>query len=152
MPSQFKSLLGSIRRKPATAPDGKTDSEASAVPVAEKTSIGYDLTHLGLKNTKTVLTAITTLASGEPLDDKEMLLENGIEMLQSLPLNSGLSKTASDAFVAMLWNDLVCQPSGVYREPRVVRQCFGSTVVIQERFTGHFQDTFGYLAPLEEYY
>lgn len=34
--------------------------------------------------------ALVDLASGEPLDDKELLLENGVSMLQSLPLNSGM--------------------------------------------------------------
>ncbi|RFU34742.1 hypothetical protein B7463_g1611, partial [Scytalidium lignicola] len=106
MPSQLKTFLGTIRRKPARAPDGKTDSEAVGAPITEKTSVISDLTHLGLKNAKTVASAITTLASGEPLDDKELLLENGVSMLQSLPLNSGLSETVSNNFITMLWNDL----------------------------------------------
>lgn len=59
-----------------------------------------------MKNAKFALEAITTLASGEPLDDKDNLLEQGVEMLQSLPLNSGLSAKVSDGFISMLWNDL----------------------------------------------
>lgn len=65
-----------------------------------------DITGLGVKNTKFALEAITTLASGEPLDDKDLLLEHGVEMLQGLPLNSGLSAKVSDGFISMLWNDL----------------------------------------------
>ncbi|KIN02629.1 hypothetical protein OIDMADRAFT_52466 [Oidiodendron maius Zn] len=109
MPSQLRSLLGTIRRKPSKAPDGKTDQEAG-VATAEKTSLTHDLTHMNFKQAKTVAQAITTLASGEPLDDKELLLEHGVSMLQSLPLNSGLSQTVSDGFIGMLWNDLPHPP------------------------------------------
>lgn len=107
-PSQLKALIGTIRRKPAKAPDGKRDEEAT--PLNEKTSLGHDLANLNLKNAKTVATAITTLASGEPLDDKELLLENGVSMLQSLPLTSGLADTVSNNFISMLWHDLPHPP------------------------------------------
>lgn len=103
---QLKSLLAQIRKKPANAPDGKTDDEAAASPSTARTSIVHDLTHLDLKNAETVVHAITTLSSGKPLDDKKLLLEHGVSMLQSLPLNSGLSATASNEFIEMLWNDL----------------------------------------------
>jgi cytochrome P450 len=106
MPSQFKTLIGSIRRKPSQAPDGNSDSEATANGTTEKTSIAHDLAHDGLRNARTVAQAITTLASGEPIDDKKLLLEHGVSMLQSLPLNSGLSQTISNDFIGMLWNDL----------------------------------------------
>lgn len=108
MPNQLRSLIGTIRRKPSKAPDGKRDDEAA--PVVEKTSVGHDILHMGLKNAATVAQAITTMASGEPMDDKDQLLENGVEMLQSLPMNSGLSETVSNDFIAMLWNDLPHPP------------------------------------------
>ncbi|CZR66488.1 related to Psi-producing oxygenase A [Phialocephala subalpina] len=119
--SQSKQLIKQIKKKPAQAPDGQTDQEAGVASV-DKTSIGHDLTHLGLKNAHTVVQALTTIASGEPLDDKELLLENGVSMLQSLPLNSGLSATASNDFIGMLWNDLPhptvtkAGPTARYRE------------------------------------
>lgn len=122
MPSQLKALLGSIRKKPARAPDGKSDSEASGNKMSEKTSVVHDITHLSLKNAATVAQAITTLASGEPMNDKELLLEHGVAMLQSLPLNSGLSQTISNDFIGMLWNDLphpqptMAGPTSKYRQ------------------------------------
>lgn len=87
----------------------------------EKTTIKEDLKHYGLKNFKVLSQGLTTLASGEPMDDKELLLENGVNMLQTLPLNSGLSASVSDAFIKMLWHDLphppgtVAGPTGRYR-------------------------------------
>jgi hypothetical protein len=106
MPGQLKSFIGSIRRKPTKAADGRPDQTNGVA----KTSIAYDLLHLGAKNAGTMASALTTLASGEPLDDKELLLENGVSMLQSLPLNSGLSEKVSDGFIAMLWHDLPHPP------------------------------------------
>jgi hypothetical protein len=106
MPSQLRSLLGTIRRKPTQANDGRSAEASSGLKNNEKTTIGHDLKNLGLKNAKFAVEAITTLASGEPLDDKDLLLENGVQMLQGLPPNSGLSAKVSDGFIAMLWNDL----------------------------------------------
>lgn len=111
---QIKALIGSIRRKPTTAPDHKATTHV------EKTSVVHDITH-NASNAKFVATALTTLASGEPLNDKELLLEHGVAMLQTLPPNSGLSSMVSDGFIKMLYNDLphpsatVAGPSAKYR-------------------------------------
>lgn len=110
MPSQLRSIIGTIRRKPTKAADGRSDEAAAGTAQVKKTSIGQDIGHLGLKNTRTIAEAITSLASGEPLDDKELLLEHGVSMLQSLPLNSGLSEKISDGFISMLWSDLPHPP------------------------------------------
>lgn len=72
----------------------------------KKTTIAYDITNLGIKNAKFALEAVATLASGEPMDDKDLLLEKGVEMLQGLPPNSGLGHKVADGFITMLWNDL----------------------------------------------
>jgi len=102
-------MIARIRKKPTKASDGRSDSAAAAsvgANYSEKTSILSDLTHLGAKNTHTLAHALPSLASGAPLDDKDLLLENGVSMLQGFPLNSGLSETISDGFIAMLWDDL----------------------------------------------
>lgn len=123
MPSQLSSILEKIRRKPTRASDGRsTDVASGGVKSNQRTSVISDLTGLGVKNAKFAVEAVTTLASGEPLDDKDLLLEHGVEMLQKLPLNSGLSAKVSDGFISMLWNDLPhpsptqAGPSARYRE------------------------------------
>lgn len=119
--SSLKSLIGTIRKKPTRAPDRKTDAEANGVVNGKKTSVLDDLTHLDFKEAQTVLQALTTLASGEPLDDKELLLEHGVNMLQTLPSNSGLADKAAKEFIKMLWSDLphpaatVAGPTARYR-------------------------------------
>ncbi|CAN6664801.1 hypothetical protein TRVA0_036S00738 [Trichomonascus vanleenenianus] len=110
MAGQLKALIERIKRKPSNSPDGKTDEEAGAAAATKYTSIGHDIRHLNLKQARTVAQAITTLASGEPLDDKDFLLEHGVSMLQTLPPTSGLSKTISDGFIEMLYHDLPHPP------------------------------------------
>jgi hypothetical protein len=85
--------------------------------IKANTIIEDNLVDLGLRkvktkinNTASVVQAITTLSSGRPLDDKELLLENGIAMLQSLPPNSSLSSTVSGDLIGMLWDELPHPP------------------------------------------
>jgi hypothetical protein len=70
MSSQLRSLLGTIRKKPTKASDGRSAEDSSGVKSSAKTTIGHDLKNLGVKNAKFAIEAITTLASGDPLDDK----------------------------------------------------------------------------------
>ena len=119
--AQIKTLIESIWREPATAPDGRTDSEALGTANTEKTSLIHDIVHGGAKNAHFLAEALPTLASGKPLDDKELLLEHGVSMLQSAPLNSGLSAKVSDGFIKMLYHDLphpsttIAGPTAKYR-------------------------------------
>ena len=118
---QLKTLIGTIRKKPSHAPDRKSDADANGTVNGERTSVMHDLAHLSWKDKRTLAHALPELASGEPLDDKELLLENGVSMLQGMPSNSGLSDTISKGFIKMLWHDLphpaatLAGPEGKYR-------------------------------------
>ncbi|KAL5402105.1 hypothetical protein PMIN06_002137 [Paraphaeosphaeria minitans] len=109
MPNQLMSLFGTIKKKPTRAANGRSPEAASDT----KTSISHDVANLGLKNAKTIVEAIPQLGSGDPIDDKELLLENGVSMLQGMPLNSSLSEKISDGFITMLWRDLPHPPPTV---------------------------------------
>jgi hypothetical protein len=110
-----------MRKKPTTAPDGRPEEASNGMAISEKTSIVHDLANLGLKNGATMLDAIPQLATGEPVDDKELLLEHGVSMLQEFPSNSGLGTRVADGFISMLWSDLphpppaLAGPSSRYR-------------------------------------
>ncbi|OCT52493.1 Psi-producing oxygenase A [Cladophialophora carrionii] len=106
-------LQATIFQQAPTAPDGRTDAEAAATPPVTQTSLLHDLTHLGRENAATMAQAFTTLISGEPLNDKELLLEHGVHMLQSLPPNSGLGAKAAGGFIKMLWDDLPHPPGTI---------------------------------------
>lgn len=41
------------------------------------------------------------LYTGQPIDDRQLLLEHGVSMLQTLPSNSGLGHSLSDAFIGV---------------------------------------------------
>lgn len=105
----------------STEPKPSLDTAAERVAQDQKTSILHDVTHLGINNTETIAEALTTAASGEPVDDKELLLEHGVSMLQGFPPNSTLSEKISDGFISMLWSDLphpvptVTGPTSRYR-------------------------------------
>lgn len=94
---------------------------AVGAPHNEETSILHDVTHLSLKDAEAIAQALRTLVSGEPIDDKKLLLEHGVSMLQGFPPNSGLSQIISDVFISMLWSDLphpaptMASPASRYR-------------------------------------
>jgi len=71
-------LIGTIKRKPARAADGLTDEEAGYSHVKD-TSIMHDLRHLGGKNMLNMAHALKDLSSGEPMDDRGLMLEHGGE-------------------------------------------------------------------------
>ncbi|KAF1951540.1 heme peroxidase [Byssothecium circinans] len=121
MASQLASLLGSIKKNPTAASDGRPAEASGGGAPSENTSILSDLASLGIKNGATILEAIPQLASGDPIDDKDLLLEHGVAMLQQLPLNSSLAAKAADGFINLLWHDLphpppaLAGPSSRYR-------------------------------------
>lgn len=106
MAAQLKSLIGSFNKQPTKAADGRPDEAVGE----DKTGMLHDLLHLGAKSTAEIVSALPDLASGEPMDDKKLLLEHGVAMLQGLPSNSGLGAKVSDAFISMLWHDLPHPP------------------------------------------
>jgi len=100
--SQIKKIIGTIKRKPATALDGKTDYEAKGLfeEPEKETSILHDLPKLG-KDALPLAHGLKDLAKGEPLNDRDLLLEHGVSTLQRLPANSGLSHAISDGFIGV---------------------------------------------------
>ncbi|KAJ3035169.1 hypothetical protein HDV00_004291 [Rhizophlyctis rosea] len=115
MAGKITNFVETVLRKPSSAPDGLTDAEASPTgkEPTEKTSIFSDLLGLGAKNDKTLLQMAEAFASGEPMNDRELLLENVVSMLQKLPANSGLEDQISNGLIGMLWRDLPHPPATV---------------------------------------
>ena len=110
---QLHKLESMIFSNPPTAPDGKTDDEAAGTPAVHQSSLLHDLVHLGDKNAATMFQAFTTIASGQPMNDKELMLEHGVSMLQTLPPNSGLGARVANGFIKMLWKDLPHPPGTI---------------------------------------
>jgi hypothetical protein len=108
--SKIAKLLGIISKKPSKAPDRKSDDEAAAKPKIKRTTLFHDLLALDEKERETIFQAVTTLASGAPIDDKEFLLEHGVSLLQTTPLDSTLGPDVGNKFITMLYNDLPHPP------------------------------------------
>ncbi|KAJ3150057.1 hypothetical protein HDU86_006781 [Geranomyces michiganensis] len=105
-------LVDTVFRKPSSAPDGLTDAEAAG-PAAKKAKTGalHDIIHMGPRGDMTLAQLIAAFTSGDPLNDRDLLLEHIIIMLQKLPPNSGLNEEISGALIGMLWNDLPHPPA-----------------------------------------
>ncbi|UZJ55758.1 hypothetical protein CBS101457_005078 [Exobasidium rhododendri] len=136
MPGQISKIIGTIKRKPTNALDGMTDDEAAAVKEVKDTSVIHDLLHLKGKDALTLAHALKDLAKGEPMNDRDLLLEHGVSMLQSLPSNSGLSHTISDGFIGMLWKDMPHPPGTTVGPQTRYRTADGSGNVINNPTVG----------------
>ncbi|KAN0062754.1 hypothetical protein ACQY0O_004949 [Thecaphora frezii] len=122
MPGTLGRLFESIRRPPSTSLDQLTDAEAAGPSKpAKQTTLLRDLSRLTPKNALTLTQAIGTLSSGHPINDRDLLLEHSIAMLQSLPTNSSMASGIANALIGVLWRDLPhptissCGPCAVYR-------------------------------------
>ncbi|KAH8658303.1 linoleate diol synthase [Xylariales sp. PMI_506] len=121
MAAQLGNLFSSITKQAPTAPDGRNDEEAAAIPEVKRTSMLHDLLGLDAKERATIIQALTTLGSGKPLDDKKLLLENGVNLLQTTPLDSSLDPDVGNKFITMLYDDLphppvtIAGPTAKYR-------------------------------------
>jgi hypothetical protein len=104
-------LLETLSLEPSKAPDGKTDEEASGKAKAKKTPFLHDILTLDSKERATMLQAMVQAGSGGPMDDKELLLENGVSLLQTTPLNSTIGPDIGNKFITMLYNDLPHPPA-----------------------------------------
>jgi len=103
---QLTRLLSTINKKAPTAPDGRSDEEAAGKAEVKRSTMLHDLLTLDAKEKATMLQALTTLAGGKPIDDKKLLLENGVSLLQTTPLDSSLSPEIGNKFITMLYHDL----------------------------------------------
>jgi hypothetical protein len=65
MSRQLSKIIGTIKRKPSSAPDGMTDDEAAAVKEVKDTSVIHDLLHLKSKDALTLAHALKDLSKGE---------------------------------------------------------------------------------------
>lgn len=80
-----------VRRKPSTAPDGLSSSEASPTSSKPKSngSVLADVVHSARSGTlgrdgRTVLQGLTTMSEGQPMNDRELLLEHGPSTVSTL--------------------------------------------------------------------
>ncbi|KAI5479247.1 hypothetical protein MNV49_003941 [Pseudohyphozyma bogoriensis] len=113
------------------APDGLTDAEVNAQAPTNRgllADVFYTAKNGTLnKNGRTVVQGLIQLASGQPLNDRELLLEHGVSLLQSLPPNSAVGSKAANALIGMLWKDLPHPPAAYVGNDSIYRKPDGSS-------------------------
>ncbi|KAK0567939.1 hypothetical protein OC844_000029 [Tilletia horrida] len=113
MPNPFSKLISNAARPPARAQDGLTDEEASQAerPTFSFSSLLHDLSRLRPQSARYLTELLTTALSRAPVDDRKLVFEHSIALLQSLPVHSALSGTLSDQLVVGLWRGLPHPPA-----------------------------------------
>ncbi|OCK95012.1 heme peroxidase [Cenococcum geophilum 1.58] len=69
-----------------------------------------DLSHLSIRDIKTLIEIQHNKMTGEPTDDKTYLMEGLIRATSSLPPSSDNRKTLTNQFLTQLWNDMQHPP------------------------------------------
>ncbi|KAL8276909.1 hypothetical protein RQP46_010737 [Phenoliferia psychrophenolica] len=126
--SALSKAVSQILSKPASSPDGLTAGESGSA-VQGKSGLVGDLLFQAKNGTlghaaRTITEGLVQMPSAEnPLDDRKLLLEHGVSLLQHLPSNSSTGQKISEDFIGMLWNDLphppasYVGPQATYRAP-----------------------------------
>ncbi|GAA6004081.1 hypothetical protein JCM10207_002416 [Rhodosporidiobolus poonsookiae] len=109
--SSVKTLVEAIAAPPPVAPDGLKDTQAAAMSDAKPTVGVLASLWDQIKNGQIVDDAATlfqTAASATgPINDREMLLEHLVGILQDMPTTNPLQQGLTDKLIAdILWNDL----------------------------------------------
>ncbi|EPQ26740.1 uncharacterized protein PFL1_05719 [Pseudozyma flocculosa PF-1] len=118
MPGNLSKMLDAVRRAPSTAANRLTDVE----PEPEQAKLLHSLASLtSPKHVATLSQAVAKLTSGQPVNDRELLLDKVVGMLQELPDHSPAQSSVANALIGGLYRDLphpprsVCGPDAVYR-------------------------------------
>ncbi|KAK4057316.1 hypothetical protein OIO90_001813 [Microbotryomycetes sp. JL221] len=112
--SAFK-LANAIWRAPVTTPDGLTAAQAKAPSdQVQQRSLLYTaassvVNGTSLNDLHTLLQAVTE--AGSSLDDRKLLLEHVVIMLQGMPDNAAVQSELTNSLVKMLWEDLNHPPT-----------------------------------------
>ncbi|KAH8919482.1 cytochrome P450 CYP6004A2 [Atractiella rhizophila] len=121
-------MLRALLSPPPTAPDGLPSASAQRSTTASIVRDVLSQVKNGrvLADTATIVQGLEQLFKGEPINDRELLLEHGVGMLQHLPEGSKVGEKAADAFIAALWKDLPHPPVTYVGDDARYRRADGS--------------------------
>ncbi|KAL8290495.1 hypothetical protein RQP46_002753 [Phenoliferia psychrophenolica] len=131
--SKVSQILHQALAKPSDSPDGLTrteDSPAFSPQVISKLlpDIRYQAKNGSLTPAgETLLQGLVERPGvGRPLDDRKLLLEHGVSLMQHLPPTSAVGLDIAQKFIGLLWNDLPHPPSSFVGKTALYRQPDGS--------------------------
>ncbi|KAL2862868.1 peroxidase/cytochrome P450 family protein [Aspergillus lucknowensis] len=119
--SQIENAVSaSLRPLPAATGNGTYVAEST------KTGLARDLSHVDLEDIRTLADLIKNAATGEPVDDKQYIMERVIQLAAGLPSTSRNATELTESFLNMLWNDLEHPPISYLGADSKYRKADGS--------------------------
>ncbi|KAL4919990.1 heme peroxidase [Aspergillus aurantiobrunneus] len=119
--SQVKNAVSaSLRPLPTETGDGTYIAEFI------QTGLIKDLAHVDLKDVRTLVDVVKSAATGEPVDDKQLIMERVIQLAAGLPSTSRNAAEVTKSFLNMLWNDLEHPPVSYLGFDSMYRKADGS--------------------------
>ncbi|KAF5864651.1 hypothetical protein ETB97_006928 [Aspergillus alliaceus] len=119
--SQLEKLVSaSLRPLPTDTGDGSY--------VTESNSTGFvrDLSRMDLNDVKTIVEITKNAATGDPVNDKQYIMERLIQLTTALPSTSRVGKELTNLFLNQLWKDLEHPPVSYLGREYSYREADGS--------------------------
>ncbi|KAL4803636.1 Psi-producing oxygenase A [Aspergillus unguis] len=119
--SQIESAVSaSLRPLPTATGDGTYITDST------QTGLASDLSHVDLNDARTLVDVVKSAATGQPVDDKQYIMERVIQLTAGLPSNSRNAAELTKSFLNMLWNDLEHPPISYLGYDSMYRNADGS--------------------------
>ncbi|KAL2835185.1 Psi-producing oxygenase A [Aspergillus cavernicola] len=119
--SQIESAVSaSLRPLPTATGNGTYIAEAT------QTGLVKDLGHVDLNDVRTLADVVKNAATGDPVDDKQYIMERVIQLASGLPSTSRNAKELTKSLLNMLWNDLEHPPISYLGSDSMYRKADGS--------------------------
>ncbi|CEJ62348.1 Putative Psi-producing oxygenase A [Penicillium brasilianum] len=90
------------------------------------TGLAKDLSHVDLKDVKTLAEVAKAAITGDPTNDREYIMEGVIQLAAGLPSTSKNGKDLTNTFLSTLWNDLQHPPTSYLGRDSAYRKADGS--------------------------
>ncbi|KAJ5880295.1 Psi-producing oxygenase A [Penicillium subrubescens] len=113
-------IKASLRPMPTETGDG------TYVKGNTTTGLAQDLSHVDLKDVKTLAEVAKSAITGDPVNDREYIMERVIQLAAGLPSTSKNGKDLTNTFLSTLWNDLQHPPISYLGRDSAYRKADGS--------------------------
>ncbi|THC94398.1 hypothetical protein EYZ11_006127 [Aspergillus tanneri] len=115
-----KVVSASLRPLPTDTGDGTYMASSNSSGIVK------DISQLDLNDVKTMVDLTKNVATGEPVDDKQYIMERTIQLVSGLPPTSRAGREMTHAFLNQLWSDLEHPPISYLGRDSLYREADGS--------------------------
>ncbi|KKK22805.1 hypothetical protein P175DRAFT_0470186 [Aspergillus ochraceoroseus IBT 24754] len=119
--SQIENVVSaSLRPLPTATGDG------TYLPTSTQTGLVKDLPYVDLNDVRTLVDVVKSAATGEPVNDKQYIMERVIQLAAGLPSTSRNGAELTKSFLTLLWKDLQHPPISYLGADSMYRKADGS--------------------------